>query len=47
MNSEASLPSLGMQEEVDDDSDSEEQRPADTVLNIGFETNGGDTIAYV
>lgn len=45
MNSEASLPSLG--EEVDDDSDFEEQRPADTVLDIGFETDGGDTVAYV
>lgn len=47
MNSESSLPSLGIQEEVDDDSDLEEQRPVDTILNTGFETNGGDTIAYV
>ena len=48
MSSESSLPSLGMQEDADDDSDSEEQRPADTVLNpLAFETNGGDTIGYV
>lgn len=50
MDSESSLPSLGMQEDADDvdDDESEEQRPADTVLNpLTFETNEGDTIAYV
>ncbi|XP_078383470.1 G protein-activated inward rectifier potassium channel 3-like isoform X1 [Oculina patagonica] len=46
MNSESSLLSLETQEDVDDDSDTTTQRPADITLNLDQETNG-DTIAYV